>query len=436
MDDAEFSGLHEGAATRIAPYSMWIKRIVWILIGASLLFLAGLRIYDIQGKQASPKKKKGGARVVTVAVMEARKGKLRDVLLLTGALKPKEQVDVTAKVTGRLEKLHFQIGDPIREGALIAELDDDEIQQQVNRAQASIAVARALMQQRAAEQENTKAELSRSQQLLDDGLISPQDFASARTQLEVVDAQVEFARAQTGQTEAELRELKIRAEQTKIYAPMSGFVATRFVDQGALISPSTPLLRIVNLSTMVTLANVPERNIGRLNVGNPAEIEVDAMPGEVLIGRVARIAPVLDAATRTALVEIDVPNAGSRLKAEMFVRIRLDTGALRDAVLIPREGLVYRGTQPGVYIVEGDRPVFRAIETGLTREDSVEVLANLAPGVKIVGRGATILEDGDRIKDAGAAAEALRTPVQADVPAKKQGADSTKEAPKTAQVSE
>jgi RND family efflux transporter MFP subunit len=417
---------------------MWIKRIVWILIGASLLFFAGLRIYDIQEKQAAPsaKKKKGGARVVTVSVTEARTGQLRDVLLLTGALKPKEQVDVTAKVTGRLLKLLLKIGDPIREGVLIAELEGDEIQQQVNRAQASIGVARALMQQRQAEQENAKAELSRSQSLLDDGLISPQDFASTRTQLEVIEAQVELARAQTAQTEAELRELKIRLEQTKIYAPMSGIVATRFVDQGAIISPTTPILRIVNLSTMVTLANVPERNIGRLSVGNPAEIEVDAMPGEILMGRVARIAPVLDAATRTALVEIDVPNTGNRLKAEMFVRIRLDTGAMREAVLIPREGLVYRGTQPGVYVIEGDRPVFRAIETGLTREDNVEVIANLDAGVKIVGRGATILEDGDLIKAAGATETAVEPPAQAGTPAKKQGANSEKDTLKTAQASE
>ena len=111
---------------------MWIKRIVWILIGASLLFFAGMRIYDIQEKQAgtNSKKKKGGARVVTVAITEARSGQLQDILLLTGALKPKEQVDVTAKVTGRLLKLHLKIGDAIREGDLIAELEDDEMQQQ------------------------------------------------------------------------------------------------------------------------------------------------------------------------------------------------------------------------------------------------------------------------------------------------------------------
>lgn len=400
---------------------MWIKRIIWIVVGAGLVFFAGMRVYEIQEKKENPKaaKKKQGGRVITVAVTEARTGELRDILLLTGALKPKEQVDVTAKVTGRLERLYFQIGDPIRQGDLIAELEDDEIQQQVNRATASIGVARASMQQREAERKNATVELTRAQSLLDDGLISPQDFAFTKTQLEVVDAQVELARAQTEQTEAELRELKIRREQTKIYAPMSGYVATRFVDVGALISPTTPLLKIVNLSTMVTLANVPERNIGRLRVGNPSEIEVDAIPGETFAGRVARIAPVLDAATRTALVEIDVPNPGNLFKAEMFVRIRLDTGALRSAVLIPREGLVYRGTQPGVYVVDGNRPVFRAIETGLTREQNVEVLANLEAGVKIVGRGATILEEGDRINVAARPSKAESPPDSADAPAEK-----------------
>jgi RND family efflux transporter MFP subunit len=153
---------------------------------------------------------------------------------------------------------------------------------------------------------------------------------------------------------------------------------------------------------MVTRGNVPERSIGKLRVGNVAIVTVDAIPDEPFTGRVARISPVLDAATRSALIEIDIPNSGRVLKAEMFARIRLDLGSMREATLIPRDGLVYRGQQPGVYVVEGDRPVFRAIETGTTREDQVEVLANLAAGTTIVGRGATMIREGDRIRPAGA----------------------------------
>ena len=385
--------------------NIWVKRIIWIAIGAGLLIAGGMRIADLQDKQAiSSKKKKKTARTVSVEVTQARRGSLREDLVITGALKPKEQVDITAKATGRVEKLYFYVGDPVKAGELVADLEDDELQQQVNRATASIAVSRASSSQREAELENAKAELDRSQKLLADELISPQDHASTRTNLAVVEAQVQLAYAQTEQAEAELRELKIRVEQSKIFAPMGGFVAIRYVDVGALISPTTPILRVVNLSTMVTHANVPERNLGRLRVGNRAVIAIDALPDLSFHGRIARIAPVLDAATRSALIEIDVPNTDAFLKAEMFVRIRIDTGLIREATLIPREGLVYRGQQAGVYVVDEDRPVFREIETGLTNEDNVEVLANLEPGATIVGRGAAMLEDGDRIRVAGAGA--------------------------------
>lgn len=384
---------------------IWGKRILGIVIGAGLVFFIGSRIYQVQQDQTSKtKKKKGGGRVVSVDIVESRVGLVRENLVLTGSLRAKHSVDVTAKSTGRLEKLHFDIGDRAKQGDLIAELEDDELQQQVNRAAASIAVSEASFAQRRAERDNAIAVVKRAEELLDEQLISPQEFESRKTGLAVVNAQVQLAEAQKLQAEAELKELKIRLAQTKVYSPMTGIIATRYVDEGALISPSTPIVRIVNLATMVTRGNVPERNIGRLRIGNEATVRVDAIPDRAFTGRVARISPVLDAATRSALIEIDIPNPQGGLKAEMFARIELDLGTTRDAILIPRAALVYRGQQAGVYTVEGDRPTFRAIETGLTREDQVEVLANLEPGVKIVGRGATMLREGDRIRVAGAGA--------------------------------
>ena len=374
------------------------KKVLALLVGAGLLVFLGFRVYDAQQLQSAPKAgKKGGARTVNVDIVEATIGDVREELLLTGSLKPKETVDITPKATGRVQRLYFQIGDTMRVGDLVAELDDDELQQQVNRAEATIEVSRATLMQREAERDNANAELARADSLLKEQLIAPQDYEARRTGSAVVNAQVALARAQMEQAEAELRELKIRVAQTKIYAPMTGIAATRYVDVGALVSPSTPILRMVNLATLVTQANVPERSLGRMRVGNQAQVFVDAIPDREFHGRVARIAPVLDAATRTAFVEIDIPNPDGLLKAEMFARVQLDLGTTRQATLIPREGLVYRGQQPGVYIIEGNAPTFRAIETGLTREDQVEVLANLTAGTKIAGRGASMIQEGDRI---------------------------------------
>ncbi len=381
----------------------WTKKLIAVVIGGGLVFLVGSRVYEVKQEQATPKKKKGGARTVSVDLASAEIGQVREVLLLTGALKPRESVDVTPKATGRLVETHFRVGDRVKKGDLIAELEDDELQQRMRRAEAAIAVSDANVAQRKAELDSIKANLARAQQLFEEQLMSPQEFEQQKTGLAMVEAQVELAAAQVEQAKAELRELGIQLEQTKIYAPMSGDVALRYVDEGALVSPNSPIVRIVNLAMMVSQGNVPERNVGKLRVGNETEVRVDALPDRVFRGRVARISPVLDAATRSALIEIDIPNPDRVLRAEMFARINLDLGTMRDATLIPRDGLVYRGQQPGVYVVDDEnRPVFTPIETGMTRENHVEVLANLDAGTKIVGRGATMLRDGDRIAVAGA----------------------------------
>ncbi len=386
---------------------MWTKRIIAIAIGLGLVYLVGSKVYEANQQASAPAKKKGGGRIVNVDLAAAKTGEVREQLLLTGSLKAKEVVDVNAKLTGRLEKIHFLVGDRVRAGDLVAEMEDDELLQQVLRSEASIEVSHASVTQRKAELANTRANLDRARQLFEEQLLSPQEFQQQQTSLEVMNAQVALAEAQATQALAELNELKIRLQQAKIYAPMAGVIAARQVDPGALVNPNNPIVRIVNLATMVTQGNVPERNIGKLRIGNQTTVEVDAIPGKLFTGRVARIAPVLDAATRSAIIEIDIPNPDYVLKAEMFARITLDLGSMREATLIPRDGLVYRGQQPGVYVVEGEgnRPVFRSIETGMTREDQVEVLANLDPGTKIVGRGATMLRDGDRISTGGAASK-------------------------------
>jgi len=381
------------------------KKALGLLFLIVAAVLGGLRVrqaYEFQ-KEAGEKKgaKKGGARVISVSVGESRRGVVREEILLTGALRPKEQVEITAKGTGRVQKLVFELGDRVNKGDLIAELEDDELQQQVSRATASLAVVLASTKQRQAELENSRAHLGRAETLLKEGLIPKADYESRVTAYQVVQAQLQLSQAQERQAQAEINELKIRLSQTKIYAPMTGHVAKRHVDAGALVSPSTPILSLVNQSTMVTMANVPEREVGKLRVGNKAHIEVDAFGDRSFAGRVARIGPVLDAATRSATVEVEIPNPEGGLRAEMFARVKLDLESTRQTVLIPREGLVYRGQQPGVYINQNGRPEFRPIETGLTIGEDVEVQSNLDAGASIITRGASMLREGDQIRVAG-----------------------------------
>ncbi len=399
----------------------WIKRVAIILVLAGLAVLGGFRIrqaYVASSVPKTPRGPTGGTRVVSVSVDKARVGVVRDEILITGSLKPKETVDVNSKATGRVEKIYCHVGDVVKVGDLIAELEDAELQQQVKRATASQAVARAAQRQREAELSNAKAELARARTLHEEGLIPKQELEARQTSYQVVQAQVQLSRAQVDQAQAELNELQIRLEQTTIHAPMTGHVARRYVDVGALVNPATPIVNLVNLSVMVTMANVPEREMSKLRIGNKAKVQVDAFGDQTFEGRVIRIAPVLDAATRSALVEVEIPNPNAGLKAEMFARVILDLATTRHAVLIPREALVYRGQQPGVYLLQGNRPMFRNIETGLTEGDSVEVTGNLEADTPIITQGASMLTEGDQIRIAGQGAKGGRTGRSGEAPLK------------------
>jgi RND family efflux transporter MFP subunit len=340
----------------------------------------------------------GGGRAQVVQTGAVSSGKISEKITLTGSLKAKEQVDVNPKIQGRIVRILVDTGQAVSRGALIAEVEDDEIKQQVERSKAAIAVVDASIAQREAELNNARAELDRKRQLVESGLLSRIELDSLETRYRVAQSQLELARAQRRQSEAEQRELTIRQSQTKVYSPINGIIAKRHVDIGAMASASTPVVTVVSLSPMVIEAKASERDIARIKRGAQVAVTVDSLPGQKFTGRVMRISPLLDPQTRNGLIEIEIPNRNGVLKGEMFARLDLDLGSERETALLPRDALVYRGDQPGVYIIESDTAKFRTVETGLTQEDKVEVVNGLKVGDVVITRGSNLLKDGDRVR--------------------------------------
>jgi RND family efflux transporter MFP subunit len=343
----------------------------------------------------------GGGRTQQVQTDVVTSGKVSEKVELTGSLRAKEQVEVSPKMAGRLVRILVDTGQPVARGALIAEIEDDEILQQVERSKASIAVVEATIAQRQAELSNAKAELDRKKQLVEDGLLSRIELDALETRYRVAQSQLELARAQKRQSEAELRELNIRQSQTRVYSPIAGLVARRLMDTGAMVNSGTPIATVVSVSPMIIDAKASERDISRIRRGVPVTVTVDSLPGERFTGRVMRISPLLDAQTRNGLVEIEIANRGGMLKGEMFARVELDLGSTRETTLLPRDALVYRGEQPGVYVIESEKAKFVAVQTGLTQEDKVEVISGLKVGDTVIGRGSNLIKDGDRVRVMG-----------------------------------
>jgi RND family efflux transporter MFP subunit len=289
-------------------------------------------------------------------------------------------------------------GYPVAQGALIAVIEDDEIRQQLERSKAALAVVDAQIAQRQAELNNARIELERRTQLVESGVLSRNELDTLQMRYAVAQSQLELARAQRRQSEAEQRELTIRQGQTRITSPIAGTVARRHVTIGAMVSSANPIVTVVSNSPMIVDAQVAEREVARIRRGQAVDVTIDSLPGEAFTGRIMRISPTLDPQTRNGMVEIEIPNRGGALKGEMFARLRLNLGTSRQTLLIPRDALIYRGDQPGVFTIEEEKAKYVPLETGLTAEDKVEVLKGLKEGEVVITRGSNLLKDGDRVR--------------------------------------
>lgn len=376
-----------------------MKRLVLVLAGLLLVGLVSFRLYqqwpDGAAEAAGPP---GGALARSVDVATVEVGTVRQQITLVGPLRAAETVDVTPKTNGRVVAMLVNLGDEVALGQVLARLEDEELQQQVQQSEASLEVSRTMVRQRELELQNQRTMLGRARDLAARGLISAQELEETQNRHDVAEAQLNVAKAQLNQAEAGLRELRIRLEQTRVKAPISGLVGRRFVDVGAFVSSNSPLVTLVKLETVELVAAVPERDMVKLDAGVVGTVHVDALPGRTFQGTVARISPLLDPQTRTAQVEIEIPNPDGALRAEMFARVELELSGSRSVLRVPREALVIRGEREGLYVVDDGTARFRFVTVGMTEESWVEIEEGVEEGELVVTQGANLLNDGDRVR--------------------------------------
>jgi HlyD family secretion protein len=359
-----------------------------------------------------------GRPTLTVEVGPATRGPMSEIVTVVGNLEGQATVDVSSKVNGRLEEVAVRIGDRIAKGGLLARVESRELAEQVRQAEASFDVARATVRQREADLKFAQTNLDRSRSLFERSLLPRQTLDDADARHQSSAAQLDLARAQFAQAQARLDELKITLSSTEIRSPVNGFVGKRLLDPGAFVSPNTPVVSVVEIDRVRLVANVVEKDLRRVRVGSQADVEVDAFPGEVFRGQVARVAPVLDPATRTAQMEVEVPNADYRLKPGMYSRVKLTVATKAAALTVPVNAVVTLEGARGVFQVRdgtaggsAKEAAFVKIETGLEDGTQVEVLGGLRDGAQVVTTGAAALRDGDPVTiAAGGGPAATRRP--------------------------
>lgn len=238
-----------------------------------------------------------------------------------GVVVARQTVDVTADSQGRLQAMHVSIGDRLRRGDLIATLDTSLAAQDLEMARSNQRAADADERRAADEFAEAKARNDRRQSNPD--FFSKEDLAEAALRAKTAAAALEVARSRTAEQRTRVRQLETSLSRNQIRAPFDGQVAERFADQGAIVGPGTPLVRLISAGDLLVRAAVPPEEARKLSVGTPVVSTVRTL-GLKIPGAIQRIAPEVDAASQMVLVEVHLaptPEMAARLQTGLVVDV-------------------------------------------------------------------------------------------------------------------
>jgi RND family efflux transporter MFP subunit len=316
-----------------------------------------------------------------------------------GAITPFLTVDVKSTASGWLRNITVDTGDTVLKNSVIGVIENDDIQAQVEQSQAGILVSKAAVTRAEVDLERIKLESNRSESLFAKGYISKQELEQAQASEKLAEAAVESAKAQLILSEAQLKNIKVKLRDSSVKAPFTGVVAQRYVDPGAYVSPSNPIVRIEDNSKVEALINVVENDFSHIRKGASTDILIDSYPDQKFSGRIFRISPSMDKASRTAAVEILIPNGGGKLKSGMTARANIVLSRNPNALIVP-ESAVRRDVEQDfsyVFVVEKGIAHERKIETGIVSGGEVEITGGLKPG-EVVVNGDVRMSDGMKIE--------------------------------------
>ena len=397
-----------------------MKKTLVILIIFLLLSVIGWKIYQKvnTAQKETPHHQKAFA--VPVEIEPIRKITIRDVGFFTGTLFPKSQFIVAPKIAGRLEKLLVNIGEFVKRNQLIAVLDDDEYIQRVGQAQAELEVAKANLEEGLSNLDIARREFDRAKTLRQKKIASESELDSAEAQFKVQNAKYKVTLAQVAQKKAALKAAQVYLSYTKICAYWenhddSRVIGERFVDEGAMLAPNTPIVSVLDISSLTAVIHVIERDYSKVLMGQQAVITTDAFPGKTFSGKIIRIAPLLKETSRQARVEIEVPNSEGLLKPGMFVRVQIEFSKHDNATVVPLKALIKRSSQQGVFLVNTKdmKAHFISVTLGTINGKWAEVVTPKLTG-SVVTLGQHLLEEGSPIILPGTKPKSLPTQTPGD----------------------
>ena len=360
-----------------------------------------------------------------VSVEAVKQESMRRSVDVVGTLAAVDQVTISSEADGKVSRLLADLGDRVTAGETIIRLDSEK--QQYSSDQQKAALARALaqygapdpqhlpdiektpdVQKAAAELQQVRQAFERAQELHKRTLIPKQQLDDAEAMLQAKQAAYESslqtaknlrASIQGSEASAKLADRQLR--DTDIRAPFDGIVEKRLVNLGELVKTQMPVMAVVRMDPLKVMAEIPEKMAPWISNGQPVELRVDAYPDQTFTGKVTRISPTVNTATRAFPFEALVPNREATLKPGTFARVHIESGKHDEIVTLSYAALQYRYGVNRVFVVDGDKLVVRELKTGERLGDRIEILSGVKAGERVAVTDVEKLTDGMKVTTGG-----------------------------------
>jgi membrane fusion protein (multidrug efflux system) len=311
----------------------------------------------------------GATSAVPVEVAPVARRSISSFIETNGTLEAENEVDLVARTSAPIVDLRIEEGDPVKAGQILARLDDVEHR-------AELEIARVAL---------NEAELAyeRANRLKEEDLISPENYDQTLSTYETARARLDAA--------------QIQLDYTVIKAPFGGLIIARYVKLAEQVGPNTRLFRISDFDPLLCPVQLPERDLSQLHLEQSAYLTVEPYPDARFDASVLRISPVIDAATGTIKVTLEV-RSRNILRPGMFARIYIETATRPEALVIPKSALSLESIGDTIFVADGTVASRREVELGFREGDFVEVVSGVAEDESVVVVGQDGLSDGTPIQ--------------------------------------
>jgi RND family efflux transporter MFP subunit len=380
------------------------RKTVYIVAAAVIVLLAVLAVAGV----FSP-----AVRIDAVSVQQFYPSQSFTLLNASGYVVPQRKAAVASKVTARLEELFVEEGSKVKKDQVLARLENADLGAALRQAEANLNVARSSVDQARAELNDARVNFEREKRLLAKEFTTRSVYDAAEARYKKALASVAGADSSVRARQAAVREARVSLEYTYIRAPFDGVVLTKNADVGDIVTPigaaSTAKAAVVTLADMSSLkveADVSESNLGKLKMGQPCQIQLDAIPDTRFDGSVHMIVPTADRTKATVMVKVNFSELDPRILPEMSAKVaflsrQVGAGEKAPRTAVSGKAVAERKDGKYLFVVKDGRAVMVKVTTGEVFGDMVEIKSGAASGDRVVLNPPERLKNGSRVKIAG-----------------------------------